>query len=348
MLGDPGPFLGVSDQALDNHDWSSTVPSASFNSSASWTTPGTPELDWIAHVENNAAFDQTAVVGADASVSALNIVGDADKMTVSVDASVTLTVFGTVIVTDNGELHVGGGAVAPLAIELRGGSLTGNGDVGGEVISQALIAPGDSAGVLHFLGNFDQLDEGALEMELGGTDNSDPLNPQYDALEIDGMATLAGALDLTIDGSYSPAPGDSMSIIEALGGVSGIFDEIDGVVLGGATRGLAVTYRPDDVIVTVATLGDADLDLDVDFDDFNDLADNYTGPLNPGIGGKEWSLGDFDGDGDVDFTDFNYLANNYTGPLGGAKAVPEPCTFIMLGMGAVGLLACAGRRRRHS
>jgi hypothetical protein len=139
-----------------------------------------------------------------------------------------------------------------------------------------------------------------------------------------------------------------MAIIEALGGVSGIFDEIDGVVLGGATMGLAVTYQPDDVIVTVATLGDADLDLDVDFDDFNDLANNYTGPLSPGIGGKEWGLGDFDGDGDVDFTDFNYLANNYTGPLGGAKAVPEPCTFILLGMGAVGLLAYAGRKHRRS
>jgi hypothetical protein len=65
--------------------------------------------------------------------------------------------------------------------------------------------------------------------------------------------------------------------------------------------------------ILVARRGDADLDADVDFTDFNELANDYTGP---GGTGKDWARGDFDGDGDVDFTDFNYLANNYTGPAG--------------------------------
>ena len=46
----------------------------------------------------------------------------------------------------------------------------------------------------------------------------------------------------------------------------------------------------------------------MDFNDFNDLANNYTGSLTPGTGGKTWVQGDFDGDGDVDFADFNDLA----------------------------------------
>ena len=53
-----------------------------------------------------------------------------------------------------------------------------------------------------------------------------------------------------------------------------------------------------------------------------------------------------DHDGDVDFTDFNDLANNYTGSLDGGKAVPEPSGLALLAMGAVSLAACALRRRK--
>jgi hypothetical protein len=60
--------------------------------------------------------------------------------------------------------------------------------------------------------------------------------------------------------------------------------------------------------------GDTDGDRDVDFTDFNNLANGYTGV---GGSGKVWTQGDFDADGDVDFADFNKLANNYTGPITG-------------------------------
>jgi hypothetical protein len=263
-LGEPPPFLGLSDPALDNHDWGSTTASASFGNASNWTSPGTPALDWIAHVQNNAAFDQTAVVSSDASVSALNVVGDAEKMTVSVDSPATLTVFGTVIVTDNGELYMNGGVVDPMAVEVRGGSLTGHGDVGGEVISRALVAPGNSAGVLHFLSNVDLLSQGTLAMELGGTDNSVPGSEQFDQVLIDGMAGLGGTLDLSLidlsDGGnpFQPAVGDTFEII-SYGSRAGRFETFN------ADDALGLHYT-DTAVLAIAEELQAPVELTGEFD----------------------------------------------------------------------------------
>ena len=313
-LGDPGPILGISDPALDNHDWNSIAASASFNDSASWASPGTPALDWIAHTQNNAAFDQTAVVDSDVSVSALNIIGDADKMTVSIDASTTLTVFGTVIVTDNGELHLNGGTVDPLAIELRGGSLTGHGDVAGEVTSQGLIAPGDSAGVLHFLGNVDQLAQGTLAIEIAGTNNSDPQNPEFDQLDIDGNTTLDGTL--TLQGTESlPSIGDHPITILTASSVSGTFANVpppnNGVDQGHIGHGQffeGINYNPTNAIVNIfqAAAGDTNGDKFVDTDDITNILSAAlfeTGEFG------DWTQGDFTGDFLVDTEDITAILN---------------------------------------
>jgi hypothetical protein len=100
--------------------------------------------------------------------------------------------------------------------------------------------------------------------------------------------------------------------------------------------------------ITIATRGDSDLDGDIDFGDFNSLANNYTGSLAPGTGGKVWDQGDFDFDGDVDFADFNDIADNYTGPVGGGKAVPEPSTVVSLWTVAAVLAVCLRRRPNPS
>ena len=51
--------------------------------------------------------------------------------------------------------------------------------------------------------------------------------------------------------------------------------------------------------------GDVNLDGVVTGDDFEVLAANFSAP------NVSWSKGDFDGDGDVDFRDFNMLANAF-------------------------------------
>ncbi len=92
--------------------------------------------------------------------------------------------------------------------------------------------------------------------------------------------------------------------------------------------------------------GDADLDGDVDADDFNLLAFNFDNP-----GG--WVNGDFDGDGTVSADDFNLLAFNFGFDANVspndilivqefAQAIPEPTSLALLGLGGLALM----RRRR--
>ncbi|OHB71495.1 MAG: hypothetical protein A2V70_16000 [Planctomycetes bacterium RBG_13_63_9] len=148
-------------------------------------------------------------------------------------------------------------------------------------------------------------------------------------------------------------------------------DETSGGAVSPATP---ITDTPVDIAVFQARPGDCNGDRSVSFADFQQLANHYTGPLEPGTGGREWRQGDFDGDGDVDFADFDALANNYTGAgveyglgsavelgftggTGGrttqtifnfsATALPEPSTVVMLFGGALCLWAWRYRRRRR-
>ncbi|MGF1633490.1 MAG: hypothetical protein ACFCVE_06530 [Phycisphaerae bacterium] len=84
------------------------------------------------------------------------------------------------------------------------------------------------------------------------------------------------------------------------------------------------TAAGSDASVLVRTLlgtefGDADLDGDVDFSDFNTVLGNF-GVSGPTIG---WASGNFDGDNDVDFNDFNTLLGNF-----GFVPVSAPVTLF--------------------
>ncbi len=76
--------------------------------------------------------------------------------------------------------------------------------------------------------------------------------------------------------------------------------------------------------------GDADLDGDVDLDDFAILKCNF------GTDGALWSEGDFNADWVVNLDDFGILKRNF-----GAAAVPEPATVALLALASLAM-----RRRR--
>jgi len=76
------------------------------------------------------------------------------------------------------------------------------------------------------------------------------------------------------------------------------------------------------------TFGDADLDGDVDLDDFTILKRNFAV-----TSGATWAEGSFDGDGDVDLDDFTLLKTSF----GTGAALPEPAGAALLALGALAI-----------
>jgi hypothetical protein len=88
--------------------------------------------------------------------------------------------------------------------------------------------------------------------------------------------------------------------------------------------------------------GDANEDGRVDINDLTIVLAHYNQT------GMVWTQGEFTGDGTVDINDLTIVLANYgwTGTYAGVmKAVPEPASLVLLGAGALALLAFVKRRR---
>ncbi|MEM7311653.1 MAG: sulfatase-like hydrolase/transferase [Planctomycetota bacterium] len=199
-------------------------------------------------------------------------------------------------------------------------------------LSLSLTQPTATLSRLTIDGDYDQFSDGVLAIDLIGEVGQagvdfDQLVVTHDA-RLDGVLELAVAMGITLV-EYSP-----MEIISAAT-VDGTFAMVDGAVQG--SRGLAVTYEEDSVLVQLALLGDANLDGVVDISDFNIWnANKFTA-------GGTWESGDFNGDGVTDTSDFNiWNANKFTSL---ARTVPEPsaCGLLLLGLLVVVMKKRSGR-----
>lgn len=267
---------------------------------------------------------------------------------------------------DLGDL-LGGGGTGGLGDLLGGlGGLLGGGGTGGlEDLLGGLLGQADDgdpstdpdptdplAGLEDLLGGGGL---GGLEDILGGLGGlggllggggadpfaSFPLESVFDRVHID-LREGNGQLvyDLNPEISLSVLNGDHVfdskdidDLTDAIDTSNGRYDlNADGIV-DGADRDSLIG----DVFGTVA--GDADLDGDVDFQDFLALANGF---------GQEngWAGGDFDGDGQTAFLDFLALANSFgqTSAAADTQSVPEPVSGLLLLVGVTGLLSL--RRRR--
>lgn len=112
------------------------------------------------------------------------------------------------------------------------GSLIGNGSfTASSIFNDSIIAPGHSAGTLHFETELSLLQRSVLDMEFGGPGNSD-------RLEVVNTLALDGILNIRLLAGYTPQVGDSFVLISA-GAISGNFDQINFV---GFAPGVELAY----------------------------------------------------------------------------------------------------------
>jgi hypothetical protein len=129
-----------------------------------------------------------------------------------------------------GEARIRRGATLSVSnpLAMQGGKLTGAGQLNGDLTNTAgTIAPGiddpdqpdlNPLGILTINGNLTLGNDAIFEVELAGTDNSDPANPQYDQLIV-GQSSytrtvqLNGTLRVKARDGYTPATGDTFDIL---------------------------------------------------------------------------------------------------------------------------------------
>jgi hypothetical protein len=103
------------------------------------------------------------------------------------------------------------------------GELTGIGTIyiggGGSLVIHGTTSPGNSTGRLTIQGSFQHTPGGRLRIEITPTG--------HDVLQINGNATLAGALDVSLADGFVPLPSQSFAVLIA-GSVAGSFANLSG------------------------------------------------------------------------------------------------------------------------
>jgi len=271
--GGVGPSLYISDPVTSAHSWASSAPSANWATASSWSAAGTPDTLWAANVRNLSGSTQVATVNANSTVFQLAVSGSSENaMTVSVQSGATLTTFGETRIDAGGQVRVGaGGKIDAQFININGGTLTGSGDIfvgTGPITGQVRnlsgrIEPGDGLGKMSITGDLSNLEQGTIAFELGGL----TAETQYDQMELDRFAFLAGELEISLVNGFAPSVGDMFTLITADDGVVGEFD----LLQLPADYQWSVDYLANSVVLAVTGLGsiagDFDRDGDVDGDD---------------------------------------------------------------------------------
>ncbi|MCB9852596.1 MAG: immunoglobulin domain-containing protein [Phycisphaerales bacterium] len=131
----------------------------------------------------------------------------------------TFTATGNFVQTDGTTTIDAGTLASTTLVDIQGGVLEGNGLVDAPIVNAGSVSPGLSAGTLSGTADFTQTTAGSLDVQIGGQ----VANDDYDVLAVDGAATLAGTLNVTLINGFEPPVGSSYDILTA-SSISGTFD----------------------------------------------------------------------------------------------------------------------------
>ncbi len=194
------------------------------------------------------------------------------------------------------ELRGTGGVLTTLTLTSTSSVLMVAGTIDGNLITSATNINLD--GEIEITGTLSQLAAGKITAELGpGTASG--------KFTVTGTASLAGDLVLDLDGGYTPAAGDTFTLITA-SSISGTFDMVTVPTLSNDLT-VKITYNAGSVVARVEIPGDLNTDGFVGIDDLNNVLSNWNQTVTPG----DLLLGDPSGDGFVGIEDFNVMLSNW-------------------------------------
>lgn len=184
------------------------------------------------------------------------------------DGLINLGTLNLVDTTIDGDVHSPSGSTINVA-----GNVTFNGLVsGGANLSGASTtttfnggySPGDSPAEVSISGDVTFGSTNTLFLELAGT----TLGTEYDHLDIGGLLSADGILDIQLLNGFDPQLGDSFDLLD-FNTFAGSFSEILLPTLSGNLEFDTTTLPTDGTISVIASLpGDFDTDVDVDGADF--------------------------------------------------------------------------------
>ena len=135
----------------------------------------------------------------------------------------------------------------PLEIE-DGASLVGAGTLNASLENAGLVSPGNSAGTMTINGDFEQVSSGDLRMEIYGPQSG----LEYDQLVVEGVATLAGSLDILLRNDYLPSGAPQFTLM-TYASHTGEFEQVNLSLPAGITYTL--NYGETALTLTIVGLG---------------------------------------------------------------------------------------------
>jgi hypothetical protein len=218
-------------------------------------------------------------------------------------------------------------------------------EIGVDVVNQGELSMGvgtDYAAQLTVGENYVQMAAGALDIDLTGT-----LSSEYDRLVVQGAATIAGELEVSLQDGFEPSIGDDFLVLSADEGLTGTFASM---ALPGLDAGRAWTVDYSPFSATLSVIAKV-FTADADGNGIVDGADLLV--IQRDLGKMVPTAGDITGDNRVDGLDIAKWREDFGTVIGGATmavaaaigTVPEPGAAT-LALAAVLALTVGGRRRR--